>query len=168
MVVSHPAAIALGSNQGHSPEILRQALDQLAAHPQITLDRVSSWYLTTPVGNVQQPDFLNGCATLHTNLDPEALLQVLQTIENNLGRIRRERWGPRTLDLDLLLYGDRIIATPDLMVPHPRMFERAFVLVPLAEIAPHWQDPKTKRAIADFRDGLHCKELQPVPGCEPH
>jgi 2-amino-4-hydroxy-6-hydroxymethyldihydropteridine diphosphokinase len=101
-----------------------------------------------------QPDYVNGCALLEVSLAPEALLDVLQATENRFGRVRAERWGPRTLDLDLILYGPQRIATERLEVPHPRMAERAFVLLPLAEIAAEWIDPVSGRPVGELAAAL--------------
>lgn len=133
-------AIALGSNLGPSEQILLGAIATLRQHPQIESVTCSAFYRTAPVGP-PQPDYLNGCLCCQTTLSPTALLVTLLAIEAKFGRVRQERWGPRRLDLDLLLYGDRIESTPRLQIPHPRMTERAFVLVPLAEIAPDWVHP---------------------------
>jgi 2-amino-4-hydroxy-6-hydroxymethyldihydropteridine diphosphokinase len=142
-------AIALGSNLGQPHEILRSALNAIATTPGITLSAQSSVYQTAAVGP-PQPDYLNACAVLETSLSPQDLLHKLLAIETQFGRVRRERWGPRLLDLDLLLFGDRIIHTETLQVPHPRMNDRAFVLVPLAEIAPDWIEPVSGLAIAQL------------------
>jgi 2-amino-4-hydroxy-6-hydroxymethyldihydropteridine diphosphokinase len=107
----------------------------------------SSWYVTTPVGP-PQPDYLNGCALLETTLTPAVLMQTLLQVEAKFGRVRRERWGARILDLDLLLFDYVTLQTPELTIPHPRMNDRAFVLVPLAEIAPTWIEPITGLSIA--------------------
>ena len=149
------AAIALGSNLGDSLNILENALETLAQTPGIILKSHSSWYRTVPVGP-PQPDYLNGCAVLEVQLTPQDLLQTLLDIEQQFGRWRGEKWGPRTLDLDLLLYGDLILTEPELQIPHPRMGERAFVLVPLAEIAPNWLEPVSQKAIAQLQAGLDC------------
>ncbi len=130
-------AIGLGSNLGASQEILEQSIEQLQAIPQIKNVRVSRWYQTKPIGP-PQPDYLNGCATFTTTLNPWQVLEVLQSIEQQFGRERQVHWGARTLDLDLLLYGCWQIDTVNLQVPHPHMAERSFVLVPLAEIAGDW------------------------------
>lgn len=150
-------AIALGSNLGDSRSILDRTIERLRSSPQIDLIAVSSWHHTIAVGP-PQPDYLNGCATLQTSLAPLALLATLQAIETEFGRVRQQRWGARTLDLDLLLYGSQILDIPRLQVPHPRMTERAFVLIPLAEIAPDWHEPTTGYSIATLCDRLSNSE----------
>ncbi|MGD1909014.1 MAG: 2-amino-4-hydroxy-6-hydroxymethyldihydropteridine diphosphokinase [Leptolyngbyaceae cyanobacterium] len=142
-----PSAIALGSNLGDSAAILQGAITALRNHPHIRVTAVSDWYETAPVGP-PQPNYLNGCALLETDLAPEELLRVMLAIETQFGRQRRERWGPRHLDLDLLFFGDVVMTTPTLQIPHPHLQERAFVLVPLAEIAPTWQDPISGLTVA--------------------
>lgn len=122
----------MGDRQGY----IRAALQRLDQQPEIKLLRVASLYETAPWGNTNQQWFLNTVAELDTTLSPQELLQVLLAIESELGRVRVEHWGPRTIDLDLLLYGQEEINLPQLVVPHPRMTERAFVLVPLAELCP--------------------------------
>lgn len=151
-------AIALGSNLGESQQNLEQAISQLNQSPEITVNDVSSWYETVPVGPAQ-PNYLNGCALLTTSLPPHPLLDTLLRIETQFGRVRQERWGARTLDLDLLLYEDIVLDTPRLQLPHPRMRERAFVLVPLEEIAPNWVDPITGSAIAHLKDTVDCSGI---------
>lgn len=141
------AAIALGSNLGDVRATLDGALAELDASPGIRLLRRSAWYRSIPVGP-PQPDYLNGCAVLEVSLSPEALLDRLLETETRFGRVRAERWGPRTLDLDLILFGDLRLDGARLQIPHPRLRERAFVLVPLAEIAPDWIDPLTNRTVA--------------------
>ncbi len=146
-------AIGLGSNLGDSRSILAGAIERLRLSAQIELVAISSWYRTAPIGP-PQPDYLNGCATLQTSLEPLELLNVLHSIEAEFGRVRQEVWGARTLDLDLLLYDDLIIDLPTLQVPHPRMTERAFVLVPLAEIAPDAIEPRSGQSILTLRKRL--------------
>ena len=153
------SAIALGSNLGDSLTILKDALEILAERPSITLKKYSSWYQTVPVGP-PQPDYLNGCALLEVQLTPQELLEALLGIEAKFGRVRKERNSPRTLDLDLLLFDDLILDTPNLQVPHPRMHERAFVLVPLAEIAPNWVEPVSGKAIAQLVQTVDCSGVQ--------
>jgi 2-amino-4-hydroxy-6-hydroxymethyldihydropteridine diphosphokinase len=153
-----PVAIALGSNLGDSLTTLESALEVLGQTPGILLEARSHWYRTKAVGP-PQPDYLNGCALLSVILTPQALLQVLLQIEATFGRVRRERNGPRTLDLDLLLFDDWVLETSDLQIPHPRMRERAFVLVPLAEIAPDWVEPVSRKAIAELVQTVDCSEV---------
>jgi 2-amino-4-hydroxy-6-hydroxymethyldihydropteridine diphosphokinase len=128
--------IGLGSNLDDPAKQLDRALIALAAIPQSQLGQISPRYRNPAVGPGPQPDFINAVAELFTELDATALLLELQRIENAQGRQRGVRWAARTLDLDLLLYGDAVIATPTLQVPHPRMLERNFVLYPLHAIAP--------------------------------
>lgn len=131
------AFVALGANLGDAVGAVRAAFQALAGLPETTLVRRSSLYRSAPV-EATGPDFINAVAELRTRLPAAALLAALQAIEQGAGRARPYRNAPRTLDLDLLLFGDERIATAALTVPHPRMAERAFVLVPLAEIAPQW------------------------------
>lgn len=128
--------IGLGSNQGDSRTIIGAALAQLGAAEGIEVAGVAPLYRTAPQGYLEQDDFINTVAEINTTLSPLALLAELQRIENQLGRVRTVRWGPRTVDLDLLLYGDETINLPDLQVPHPRMCQRAFVMAPLADMNP--------------------------------
>ncbi|PRO64414.1 2-amino-4-hydroxy-6-hydroxymethyldihydropteridine diphosphokinase [Alkalicoccus urumqiensis] len=130
------AFIGLGANIGDPVTQLEEALELLDKHADIDVVRVSSFYQTAPVGVLDQPDFTNACCEISTSLQPLDLLSFLQEVEQELGRIREKRWGPRTLDLDILLFGEENIKLESLIVPHPRMHERAFVIVPLAEIAP--------------------------------
>lgn len=137
----HPpvtAFIGLGGNVGDAAATLRSALDQLDTLPHTRLLAASRLYRTAPVGGIEQADFVNAVAQVETTLSAEDLLRALFAIERAHGRDRsiERRWGPRTLDLDLLLYGDDVIHVDGLTVPHPRIAERAFVLVPLVEIAP--------------------------------
>lgn len=130
------AYIALGANIGDPAATVRAAFAALSGLPGTSLTAASSLYRTAPVGLANQPDFINAVARVETTLEPRALLQALLALEADFGRVRLERNGPRTLDLDLLLYGDQVMDTPDLILPHPRLHLRAFVLAPLAEIAP--------------------------------
>lgn len=130
------AYVGLGSNLSVPLEQLRSALAALEALPGTSVLKVSSFYRTAPVGHAAQPDFVNAVAAIETSLAPHALLEALLAIERRHGRIRTEPNGPRTLDLDLLVYGKVRADEPGLSLPHPRMHERAFVMVPLAEIAP--------------------------------
>ena len=128
--------IALGANLGDPATTVRAAFGALANLPESRVLHCSSLYRTAPVGLADQPEFINAVAKLETTLAPEALLDALHEIEQRFGRVRAERNGPRTLDLDLLLYDDQFIDLPRLTLPHPRLHLRAFVLQPLAEIAP--------------------------------
>ena len=149
------AAVALGSNLGESRQTIDAAIQTLANHPKIELLSRSSWYRTAPVGP-PQPDYINVCIVLAVQLTPQELLHTLLRVEQQFGRVRQERWGARTLDLDLILYNQLIFNTPNLQIPHPRMRERAFVLVPLAEIVPEWIDPVTQKAIAQLVEAVNC------------
>lgn len=130
------AWIGLGSNLEDPLAQVSTALQELTQLPDTTLAARSSLYRSDPVGPPGQPDYINAVAALDTRLEPEALLDALQAIEQMHQRVRKIHWGPRTLDLDLLLYGDQVISTPRLTVPHAYMTERNFVLWPLAELAP--------------------------------
>jgi 2-amino-4-hydroxy-6-hydroxymethyldihydropteridine diphosphokinase len=144
------AYVGLGSNLGNRQDNLRSALSRLAALPTITVTRVSSLYETAPVGVTNQPNFVNAVAALETALPAVDLLDILLHLENQLGRVRTFRWGPRVIDMDLLLYGDKQIDLPSLTVPHPRLRERAFVLVPLAEIAPELVLPGDTKPVKEL------------------
>ncbi len=130
------ATLGLGGNLGDVVGAFAYTLARLTAAPGVGKVRGSSVYRTPPWGKVDQPDFLNMAALVETTLPARKLLDLCLEIERGMGRVRIERWGPRTLDVDILTYGDETIDEPELKVPHPRMFERAFVLAPLAEIAP--------------------------------
>ena len=143
--------LGLGSNLGDRRRNLEAALDALRAHPQIAVTAVSSFLETDPVGGPPgQGKFLNAAAKIETDLSPEALLEELKRVERALGRKPGPRWGPREIDLDILLYGDTILETGTLVIPHPRMRERRFVLEPLAEIAPAARDPATGRTVREL------------------
>jgi 2-amino-4-hydroxy-6-hydroxymethyldihydropteridine diphosphokinase len=130
--------VGLGTNLGDRDAMLRAALEQLAGEPEVEVVAVSAFRETEPVGIVDQPRFVNAAAAVDTSLSARELLDRLLAIEQRLGRTREgPRFGPRTIDLDLLLYGDEEIAEPGLRVPHPRLHERLFALEPLAELDPH-------------------------------
>jgi 2-amino-4-hydroxy-6-hydroxymethyldihydropteridine diphosphokinase len=161
------AYIALGSNLGDRRDYLDRALQALQEHPNIEVTQVSSYQETAPVGGpAGQPDFLNAAAELKTDLSPRELLSVLLQVEQALGRVRRERHGPRTIDLDLLLYEDQVIQESGLTVPHPAMHERGFVLKPLAEIAPRVVHPLLDATIQDLLESLGPEAPQGLAGEE--
>ncbi len=160
------AFIGLGANLGDRGAALQHALASLAALPGTEVRQVSSLYRSAPV-DADGPDYLNAVAELATELAPMALLKALQSIEAAAGRERSYRNAPRTLDLDILLYGDEPIDTPDLTVPHPRMGERAFVLLPLAELAPARIARGQLDAVADQRIERTDALLWPVAGPKP-
>lgn len=146
--MSHTAYIALGANLDDPQATVRLALAELAGLPLSHLCASSSLYRTAPVGIAGQPDFINAVARVATELDPDRLLDELFAIERRFGRIRAEKNGPRTLDLDLLLYDAEVRDTPHLHLPHPRLHLRAFVVVPLTEIAPDCAIPGRGTAAA--------------------
>lgn len=131
--------LSLGSNQGERAHMLREAVRALQALGEIVA--LSSIYETEPVGELNQPAFLNAIVEIKTALEPLELLNAVKSVENALGRTPRQRWGPREIDIDIILHGDRILATPTLKLPHPEYRNRRFVLAPLAEIAPDLIDP---------------------------
>ena len=128
--------LSVGSNLGDRAEYIRQAIEYVGASDKIQLKSVSSLYETPPWGNINQPSFLNGAFSLVSTISPQELLGLCQSVEQSLGRVRHEHWGPRTIDIDLLYIDGIRLNTPELVLPHPYMLERAFVLVPLVEIAP--------------------------------
>jgi len=139
--VSKSAFVGIGSNLGDREGNLRQAVELLSAEDGIDVVAVSEIRETDPVGPVEQGPFLNGAVRIETDLAPRELLERLLAVEERLGRVRRERWGPRTIDLDLLLYGDDVVDEPGLTVPHPRLHERRFALEPLSDLAPSLEIP---------------------------
>ena len=163
--MNHTVYIALGTNLGERLENLRAAIAALTQ--KATLLAESHIYETPPWGYEDQPDFLNMVVKVETNLEPEGLLNYLKQIEAKLGREKSVRWGPRLIDLDILFYDELIIDTPPLIIPHPHLHERAFVLVPLADIAPGFTHPIFRRSIKEllaeidadeiifFRDNIH-------------
>ncbi|MGT2907676.1 2-amino-4-hydroxy-6-hydroxymethyldihydropteridine diphosphokinase [Streptococcus dentiloxodontae] len=133
--------LSLGSNMGDRQDYLKKALAALDELPRTALVKVSSFYETAAWGMTNQADFLNLVCQIETELEPQDLLRHCQIIEKSLDRVRHEHWGPRTVDIDILIYGDRVIDEDNLKVPHPFMTERAFVLVPLLEIAEGLSNP---------------------------
>lgn len=157
------AAVALGGNLGNPQATLSAAITELQQNPKIILLAQSHWYQTTAVGP-PQPDYLNACISLLTQYSPISFLHKLLAIEAEFGRVRQERWGPRTIDLDVLLFGQAVIKTPTLSVPHPYLHERAFVLAPLAEICPGWIHPLQNRSIAELANAVDYTGVRQLPG----
>ena len=143
----HIAYIGFGSNIGDRLAHIQNAIHALSKTEGITLQKISSVYKTDPVGYEAQAHFLNGGAAIQTNQPPLSLLHVLKDIETAIGRKHRIRWGPREIDLDILIYGDMCLQTEKLVIPHPEMHCRRFVLVPLAEIAPDLVHPVLKETV---------------------
>jgi len=157
------AYVGLGSNLNDRESHIHQALTRLGRRDRIRLVTTSSLYETEPVGIVDQPLFLNAAVHLSTELEPAELLEVLQEVERRMGRQRTIRWGPRIIDLDLLLYDDLIIDGTRLVVPHPELTRRAFVLVPLAEIAPQAVEPRSGRRVDEL-----LRALSSIQGVRPY
>ncbi len=155
------AFLLLGSNKGNRPDYLEKARQLLAARCG-KLFALSALYETSAWGNAEQPAFLNQVAGLETKLDPHHLLNTILDIESSLGRVRTKKWASRTLDIDILFYGEHIIHSGDLTVPHPAIAERRFTLVPMAEIAPEFQHPVLKKnmtqLLEECADKLEVKE----------
>ncbi|UMT81083.1 2-amino-4-hydroxy-6-hydroxymethyldihydropteridine diphosphokinase [Staphylococcus roterodami] len=144
------AYLGLGSNIGDRENQLNEAIKMLSAYEGINVSKVSSIYETAPVGYTEQPNFLNLCIEIETTLSVSELLERCLEAEARLHRVRKERWGPRTIDVDILLYGNEIAELPNLSVPHPRMNERAFVLIPLNDIATDVIEPRSNLKIKDL------------------
>lgn len=164
------AYIGFGSNQGDRVDYCDRAVTLLSLLPASQVTGVSSLYETEPVADPGDPGpawFLNGVVRLETDIAPHSLLEVCREVERSLGRDQEHRHGPRTLDLDILFYGSRVIQEPDLVVPHPRLHLRRFVLAPMAELDPDWRHPVLNRTVEDLLDGLtdpaRIRKLDPQP-----
>jgi dihydroneopterin aldolase/2-amino-4-hydroxy-6-hydroxymethyldihydropteridine diphosphokinase len=157
------AFIGIGSNVGDKTANCQTAIEYLAEAGRII--EVSSFYYTEPVGYKEQEDFINAAATLETNCSPAELLAICHAIEDRLGRRRTVRWGPRTVDLDILLYGDLVVSRPDLVIPHPLMAMRKFVLAPLVEIAPEVMHPLLNKTMLQLLSDL--QNSHTVMKCKP-
>ncbi|AWN18898.1 2-amino-4-hydroxy-6-hydroxymethyldihydropteridine diphosphokinase [Streptococcus sobrinus] len=156
--------LSLGSNMGDRRANLKEALERLDQLPQTQLLAVSSLYQTPAWGLTEQADFLNLACRLETILAPLDLLRACQSIENDLGRVRQQHWGPRTLDIDILLYDQKVLDQPDLTLPHPYMKERAFVLVPLLEMDNSLADPVTDLLYAADLAKLSTQGIEKISG----
>lgn len=153
----HKAYIAMGSNLGDKKAYLDFAVRKLIERKDCHVDKVSDYIITEPYGYTAQDDFLNGCMEIKTLLSPNELLDVIHDIEKEAKREREIHWGPRTLDLDILLYDDIIMETENLTIPHIEMHKREFVLEPLAQIAPYAEHPAFHKTILELKEALDCK-----------
>jgi 2-amino-4-hydroxy-6-hydroxymethyldihydropteridine diphosphokinase len=158
--MGHIAFIGIGSNMGDKVRRCEEAISEVLKVDNHTLLAKSSFYKTQPVGYTEQDWFVNGVIKIETELEAFDLLRALKTIEGRMGRLQTFRWGPRAIDLDLLLFDGTCLETPEVTIPHPRLQERQFVLVPLAEIAPDLLHPVLKKSVRRLLEGL--KEDQGV------
>lgn len=159
--MSHIVYIALGTNLGDRLGNLRAAIHALA--PDVTVLAESHIYETPPWGYEDQPPFLNMVVKAETDLEPGALLKHLKRLETDLGREKSIRWGPRLIDLDILFFDDRVIQSPPLVIPHPRLHERGFVLVPLADVAPEFIHPVLGKRVWELLTGVDLSGMRPLP-----
>lgn len=153
----HTTYVALGSNIGDSETYLNEAVEKIGQIPTCTVEKVSSYLVTEPYGVTDQPEFLNACLKMRTLLYPEELLKELNRIEKEAGRERIIHWGPRTLDLDILLYDDIVLEEDDLCIPHVEMHKRSFVLEPLAEIAPYKRHPVYGKTVREMLEEIQAQ-----------
>jgi 2-amino-4-hydroxy-6-hydroxymethyldihydropteridine diphosphokinase len=160
-MILHTAYIGLGANLDQPERQLRTAIAALDSRDDITLTGISRLYGSAPIGPADQPDYLNAAVAISTRLTPHDLLAALQAIENAQGRVREQHWGPRTLDLDLLLFAHDVMQTRDLTLPHPEIANRAFVVLPLLDLAPalHLPDGRTLAALAPALAGQDIRPL---------
>lgn len=155
--------LGLGANLGNAVENIQAALDALSRTPGVTVEKVSGLYRSAPMYPPPQPDYLNCVARLFVKLSPVGFLAACRRIEEELGRERTVRFGPRTIDLDILAYASRVVDRPGPALPHPRFRERHFVLIPWAEIDPGWKDPVTGKTIGEL-----LRAAGPDPGVRPY
>lgn len=154
------AFLGLGSNVGNRQFELDRAVQRLASHPGVSVKRVAAYLETEPVGYLLQGKFLNTVVEIETTLSPHGLLELARGLEEEAKRTRTIRFGPRTLDVDILLYDDLVLNAPDLVIPHPRMRERGFVLLPLMEIAPETAVPPEGQTVAELLQQLKEKQVR--------
>lgn len=154
----HTSFVSLGSNIGHRESNLQVAFCEIAALSHTQIDDWSRIYETDPVDYVDQPSFLNGILKITTALTPEQLLYEFLNIEQHMGRVRSLRYGPRVIDLDMLFYDASVIQTTELQIPHPRLHERAFVLVPMMDIASNWLHPVMQLTVSELHGRVEGKE----------
>lgn len=152
--------VAVGSNLGEREKNIQTAIKKLAEHPEIIVQKKSLLLETKPYGNTKQPDFLNGVVEITTTLSPKNLLAYLMQIEKSLGRERKEHWGARTIDLDIIFYDDLVIQVDDLAIPHIDMQNRLFVLGPLLEIAPDFMHPILQKTVLDLYNNLALEKVE--------
>jgi len=158
------AYIGIGSNLGEKLENCLRAVEAIGSDARNCLVRCSRFYRTEPMGKKDQAWFINGVAAVETAMGPRELLEFLLSVEKEMGRARKERWGPRIIDLDILFYGDRVLNEEGLQIPHPRLHERRFVLVPLKEIAPGLVHPVFHRTVSQILGELDAEEkVSPIP-----
>ncbi len=149
--MTHRAYIGVGSNQGDKERNCRRAVSEIGDFPETRVRAVSSWFATEPWGAPSSEWYVNGVAAVDTSLEPESLLQHCQTVERKLGRpAERQRWADRVIDLDILFYDDRVLEGPDLIIPHPELHRRRFVLAPLCELAPDQKHPLLGSSIREL------------------
>ncbi len=163
MISQHEVFIGFGGNLGDRCSFINQALRKLTKLPTTSLEKLSSLYETAPVGYLEQGAFLNGVALIKSSLGAFDLLERLLEIESLLGRVRKQRWGPRTVDLDIILYGNHVIDAPNLLVPHPELTNRIFVLEPLSEIVPDRLHPQLGGSISEFLRKYQSNNPQETP-----
>jgi 2-amino-4-hydroxy-6-hydroxymethyldihydropteridine diphosphokinase len=159
-VIMATVYLSLGSNLGDRVQNLKEAIKRIESSDKISIKKISSVYETEPVGYENQPRFLNLALQAETILDPQPLLEQLLSIEEQMGRKRGEKWGPRNIDVDILLYDDLVMESDQLIIPHPRMHQRRFVLVPLAQIAPKLLHPLLKKNVRELLE--NCEDNSEV------
>jgi len=163
--MTHTAYIGIGSNLGTPGRNCIEAIEKISTNDDIKIISKSSFYQTAPIGHIEQGWFVNSVIKVNTQLNPKELLAVLLTIESEMGRIRKEKWGPRLIDLDLLLYGNLILNQEGIILPHPEIQKRKFVLVPLNEVAENLIHPIQKKTIKTLLQELSDDaEVEKLPG----